>query len=325
MGKEATSRVLLFPGQGAQFVGMGQEFHASSEAARRVFERADAALGMELARHCFEGPEQSLAATDICQPAILTCSVAILATLEERGLLDRGQFRATAGLSLGEYTALWFAGVLSFEDALRLVRIRGQGMQRASEAEPSGMCSLLGATEEKARALCDAAADGEVLVLANLLAPGNLVISGHLSALERASARAKEFGIRRVVPLKVAGAFHSPLMQPAVEALESAFTQIEFSPPSLPVYSNVTAQPHGDVPQLRADLSRQVTSSVRWEDTMRAMLATGPSSFLEPGPGSVLTGLLRKVDKAAVASNVGTLSDLETFASAKTGAKEEKA
>lgn len=304
------SQAILFPGQGAQHVGMGREFHDASAAARAIFERADRTLAIPLTKLCFEGPAEALAATDVCQPAILTCSVAIVAALEERGALKRGDFACAAGLSLGEYTALWFAEALAFDDALRLVRTRGEAMQRASEAAPSGMVALLGASEEQARAVCAKHAQGDVLQPANFLGPGNIAVSGSKAALERLVAKAREDGIRRALPLKVAGAFHSPLMQPAAARLEAAFAKVELGAPKLPVYSNVTGEPHGERREIQAALVRQLTAPVVWEKTVRAMIAGGVREFVEPGPGSVLTGLLGKIDATVTARNVQRPDDL---------------
>lgn len=297
-------RAILFPGQGAQHVGMGREFHAASAAARGVFARADDVLGLPLTQLCLEGPEERLAATDVCQPAILACSAAIVAALEERGELRRADFACAAGLSLGEYTALWFAGSLSLEDALRLVRARGQAMQRASDANASGMVALMGATEEQARAVCAKFGQGDVLQPANFLGPGNIAVSGTKMALERLVAGAKGEGIRRAVALKVAGAFHSPLMEPALALLEAAFATVKLSPPAIPVVSNVTAAPHGDLATVRAMLLRQVTAPVLWEKSVRALIGGGVQEFVEVGPGSVLTGLIGKIDPQAKCVNV---------------------
>jgi len=298
------TRAILFPGQGAQHVGMGREFHDASAAARGVFQRADEVLGIPLTKLCLEGPEERLAATDVCQPAILACSAAIVAALEERGELSRADFAFAAGLSLGEYTALWFAGALALDDALRLVRARGEAMQRASEASASGMVALLGATEEQARAVCAKFAEGDVLVPANFLGPGNLAVSGSKAALERVVAKAKGEGIRRAIALKVAGAFHSPLMQPAIPVLEAAFANVKFGPTTIPVVSNVTAAPHGDVATMRATLLRQVTAPVLWEKSVRELIGRGVQEFVEVGPGSVLTGLVGKIDPRVRCVNV---------------------
>jgi [acyl-carrier-protein] S-malonyltransferase len=308
------TQAILFPGQGAQHVGMGRAFHDASAAARAVFERADRTLHLPLTKLCFEGPEEKLAETDVCQPAILACSVAIVAALEERGSLKRSDFACAAGLSLGEYTALWFAGALSFEDALRLVRTRGQAMQRASEASPSGMVALIGASEEQARAACAKHAQGEVLQPANFLGPGNIAVSGSKAALERLVAKAREDGIRRAIPLKVAGAFHSPLMEPAVAVLAAAFAKVALKEPALPVFSNVTGAPHGTLAETKATLMRQITAPILWERSVRAMIASGVDQFVEPGPGAVLTGLVGKIDAGVRARNVQKPEDLERVA-----------
>ncbi len=313
-------RAILFPGQGAQHVGMGKSFFDASAAARAIFERAEEAIGLPLANLCFEGPEAKLAATDVCQPAILTCSVAIVAALQERGQWRREEFAFAAGLSLGEYTALWFAGALAFEDAVRLVRARGAGMQAASDRVPSGMVALLGANEEQARAVCASFAQGEVLQPANFLGPGNVAISGTKAALARVVAGAKAAGIRRAIPLQVAGAFHSPLMEPGVAALESALGAVKLDAPRIQVFSNVTAQPHGSPPQIRAALVQQVTAPVLWEKSVRALLSLGVKEFVEPGPGGVLSGLLGKIDAAAKCRNVQKQDDLERNAAGGNGA-----
>ncbi len=306
-------RAILFPGQGAQFVGMGKDFFDQSQAAREVFEKANEALGISLSELCFDGPKEKLSETDICQPAILTTSAAIVAALEERGVCRREEFDVAAGLSLGEYTALWFAGALDLEDAIRLVRVRGQGMQAASDAAPSGMASMIGAKPEAVQALCEKYGQGEVLRPANYLAPGNIAISGAKEALDRAVAGAKGEGIRRAIPLDVAGAFHSPLMEPGVPRLQEALEQIDRKPLRIPVYSNVTAKPHEEA-GVRDHLVEQVTSPVRWEDSMQALLQAGVTEFWEPGPGTVLTGLMAKIQRDSVRQSVARYEDLEGLA-----------
>jgi [acyl-carrier-protein] S-malonyltransferase len=293
---------------------MGRGFFEQSKAARETFTSADEVLGLSLSKVCFEGPEEKLAETDLCQPAILTCSVAIVRALRERGVLDGTAFDAAAGLSLGEYSALWFAGALSFEDALRLVRIRGQAMQQASELSPSGMISLLGAGPEVAQKLCERYAEGDVLVCGNFLAPKNTAVAGSVAALDRIEQHAAEEGVRRAVRLKVAGAFHSPLMQQAQAALREALSTVEIQSPKIPVLANVSAQPHAGGEQIREDLVRQVTSSVRWDESMQALLARGIQEFLEPGPGTVLSGLLRQIDKKVQRQSVDQIEELEAMA-----------
>jgi [acyl-carrier-protein] S-malonyltransferase len=307
-------RAIVFPGQGAQHVGMGRSFHEASAAARDHFARASAVLGYDLAKLCFEGPEAELEKTDRCQPAILVCSAAIVAALEERGALKRSDFALAAGLSLGEYTALWFAGAIGFEDAVRVVRERGRGMQAASEARPSGMLALLGANEELAAQVCAKRAEGDVLTPANYLCPGNIAISGAKAALERVTANARADGVRKAIPLKVAGAFHSKLMEPGLPLLTAALAGAKLAAPRIPVISNVTAQPHGDVATIGPTLLRQVTSPVLWERSMRTLVAMGVTEMLEPGPGGVLTGLLGKIDGNVRCRNVQKVDDLAQVA-----------
>jgi len=298
---------LLCPGQGAQKVGMGVALAEGSPAARDVFRRCSEALGFDLLALCAEGPAERLTRTDVCQPAILATSAASLAAAEGEGRLDPGACGAALGLSLGEYTALYAAGVLALEDAVRLVRLRGEAMQEASDASPSGMTSIIGATREEAQAVCDEATrEGGVCVVANLNAPGQVVISGDLAALDRAQAVAAERGFRRAIRLDVAGAFHSPLMEPARARLERAIEQTTFSAARFDVLGNVTAEPSRDPGTLRVNLVRQLTSPVLFEESIRRALADGADRFVELAPGRVLTGLVKKVDRGASAEALET-------------------
>jgi [acyl-carrier-protein] S-malonyltransferase len=303
MGKTA----VVFPGQGAQQVGMGADLVAASPRAARIFAQAGEILGFDVQRLCAEGPAERLESTDVQQAAILVTSVACLEAWRELGETDIDRTAlATAGLSLGEYTALYFAGSLSFRDAVRLVRRRGELMQQAAEASPSGMVSLIGADEAKAKSLCSAAAEGEVLVAANLNCPGQIVLSGAKSACARAAARAEEFGMK-AVPLKVAGAFHSPFMQPAADGLSKVLAEVEIRPPRIPVLSNVTAAPHADPASIRRSLTEQLTKPVRWQGCMEYLLGHGFDTFVEVGPSRVLSGLMRKINRQARTVSVGTL------------------
>ncbi len=291
------NRALVFPGQGAQYVGQGKGFFAKFPEAKSVFEKADAALDFDLSGRCFSGPEDELNRTDVCQPAILTTSWAIVTTLLERGRMRPEDFQLTCGLSLGEYTALVFAGSLSFEDAVRLVRRRGQLMQEASEAKPSGMVSLMGIELPAAEEVCRQASDTGIVQVANLNCPGQIVISGENAALERASSLAQEAGARRAIPLKVAGAFHSPVMAPVATGLKAALAEVEIRAPQTGFLTNVTGGALTEPEEIRNALAEQVLRPVLWERAMRQCLDQGIERFVEPGPSQVLTGLMKKIDR----------------------------
>ncbi len=288
---------VLFPGQGAQFPGMGRDWVAAFPAAARMFERAERALGFPLRTAIWDEGER-VHRTDVAQPGILTTSAAIVAVLEERGL-QRSTSALTAGLSLGEYTALWYAGALEFEDAVRLVRLRGEAMQEASERVPSSMTSLMGATPEQAEALAAVGRTSGICAVANLNAPGQVVISGEIAALAAAEAAAAQHGVKRAVRLSVAGGFHSECMRSASERLERALAEVPLRAPRLPFVSNVTAGPLREPAEIKAALARQVCAPVLWERSMRHALAAGVDAVLEPGPGNVLCGLMRRIAKDA--------------------------
>jgi [acyl-carrier-protein] S-malonyltransferase len=294
---------LLFAGQGAQSVGMGKELFDQVPAARQVFEEADRVLGVKLTEVCFNGPEDRLTDTSWCQPAIFTHSLAALAAVQ--AARPGFQFQAAAGLSLGELTALTAAGWMNFSDGLRTVRRRGELMQEACRQTQGGMASVMGMDLEKLRAVCDEAG----VQVANLNCPGQIVISGEKAGIERAAALAKERGAKRALPLTVAGAYHSRLMQSAADQLQAHLASLAVQSAGIPVISNVTAQPH-DAASLKSQLVKQVTSSVRWEDSMRHLLGQGFRSFIELGPGDVLAGLLKRIDKEARVVSVGKPADL---------------
>jgi [acyl-carrier-protein] S-malonyltransferase len=295
----------LFPGQGAQTLGMGRQLVQSTPPAAEVFERAKAILGYDLLQVCSEGPAEKLDSTVYSQPALFVTSLAALEWLRANKSEIHSACQAAAGLSLGEYTALVFADVMSFEDGLRVVQERGRAMQDAADAVPSGMVSILGMDAEKIEKLCaDARAEGEVLQIANYLGPGNIVVSGHKGACERVANLAVTAGAMKTIPLAVAGAFHTPLMQPAVERLEKALSGVAMKRPRIPVISNVDAHPHDDPDQIRELLVKQVVAPVRWEDSMRKMLAHGHRPFWEVGPGRVLRGLLKRIDRKVEADGV---------------------
>lgn len=287
----------LFPGQGAQTVGMGKRLAETLPAARRLYDRAAEVLGYDLAKLCFEGPAEELDSTVYSQPALFVTSLAGLESLRAESPDVVLSCEATAGLSLGEYTALVFAGVMDFDDGLRLVQRRGAAMQEASDATPGGMVSILGLERSEVEALCEKARGGEILGIANFLCPGNIVISGTVGACERAAELAPKMGAMKALPLAVAGAFHTEIMRPADLRLAEALADVRMHKPKIPVISNVDASAHDDVEEIRELLVRQVLSPVRWEDSLRALLAQGFDQFYEVGPGRVLLGLLRRIDR----------------------------
>ncbi|HYO23873.1 MAG TPA: ACP S-malonyltransferase [Lacipirellulaceae bacterium] len=300
-----TQTAFLFPGQGAQTVGMGSAVAASLPAARALFDQASGILGYDLLQLCTAGPEDKLNSTVFSQPALFVCSLAALERLRQDNADAVSGCVVAAGLSLGEYTALAFAGAMSFEDALRVVAERGRAMQAASDATPSGMVSILGLDREKIESLCDEAREADVLQIANFLCPGNIVVSGGKPACSRVAALAEAAGAMKVIPLAVAGAFHTPLMQAAVEPLAAALAQVPLQPPRIPVLSNVDAQPHADPEEIRQLLVRQVVSPVQWEESLRRLLAEfGVEKCYEVGPGRVLSGLLKRIDRRFPCENV---------------------
>ncbi|MCE3019319.1 MAG: ACP S-malonyltransferase [Pirellula sp.] len=291
---------LLFPGQGAQTVGMGRGLLERSARARELFEIASGILGFDLAKLCVEGPEQELHRTSNAQPALFVHSMAALTLfLEEKpGILD--SVVAVAGLSLGEYSALAAAGAISFEDGVRLVQERGAAMQEAASAVDSGMASVLGLEREQLEALCNASRQlGEVLQVANLLCPGNIAISGQSASLNEAEKRSAEAGASRFIRLNVAGAFHTDIMKPAVKRLSSAIASTNFSPLHYPLYANVDSQPHVQPSEIAELLTQQMVSPVLWESTLRNLQSAGVDMFYEIGAGRVLAGTLKRVDRKA--------------------------
>ena len=296
---------LLFAGQGAQAVGMGKDLAAQVPAARQWFDRANAALGYDLAKICFEGPEGELTKTENAQPAIFLVGWIAFELLKER--VPNLRFDATAGLSLGEFTALTAAGVMSFEEAIKVVRQRGRFMQEACDATKGGMAAIIGLDEAKTGEACNEAG----VELANLNCPGQIVISGPTDRMEKACEIAKAKGAKKALPLTVAGAYHSALMAGAKPKLDAALKSISLNPAVVPVISNVTAQPHGLPAEIHQRLVEQVTSSVRWEDSMRHLLAQGFTRFIELGPGKALSGFMKRIDGSAQMLNVADVGSLE--------------
>lgn len=296
---------LLFAGQGAQAVGMGRDFAEQFPTAKHWFEKANAALGYDLAKVCFEGPEAELTKTENAQPGIFLVGWIAFELLKERvpGL----KFDATAGLSLGEFTALTAAGAMSFEHGIKVVQQRGRYMQEACEATKGGMAAIIGLDEAKTREACVESG----VELANLNCPGQIVISGPADKMAAACELTKAKGAKKAMPLTVAGAYHSQLMASAQPKLDTALKGAGLQSPAVPVISNVTAQPHGAASEIHQRLVQQVTSSVRWEDSMRYLLAQGYTRFIELGPGKALSGFMKRIDGNAQMLNVGDVASLE--------------
>ena len=292
-----SNTAFLFPGQGAQTVGMGQALYDALSEARTLYDTAGEILGYDLASLCFDGPQEKLDSTLISQPALFVTSLAVLESLRVEQPEVVEACGGAAGLSLGEYTALVFSGALSFEAGLRVVQQRGEAMQQAADATPSGMVSVLGLEKNQVQELCTQAAAGDVLTIANYLCPGNIVISGDKAACERALPIALELGAMKAIPLAVAGAFHTPIMESAVARLTEALETVSFAPPRIPVVLNVDGQFHDDPSMIQKLLARQVVEPVLWEASMRALLERGATEFYEVGPGRVLRGLLRRIER----------------------------
>ncbi len=299
---------LLFAGQGAQAVGMGKDLAEKFPSAKTWFDRANAALGYDLASVCFNGPEPELIKTENAQPGIFLVSWVAFELLKEH--VPALKFDAAAGLSLGEFTALAAAGAMSFEDGLRVVRQRGRFMQEACDATRGGMAAVIGLDEAPTREVCAEAG----VVLANLNCPGQLVISGETDKIAKAVELAKAKGAKRAIPLPVAGAYHSPLMAGAQPKLQAELAKINILSPVVPVISNVTALPHGRPSGIRERLIEQVTSSVLWEQSMRTLLAQDFTRFIELGPGTALSGFMKRIDKNAQMLNVADVASLEATA-----------
>ncbi|MBL8825236.1 MAG: ACP S-malonyltransferase [Planctomycetia bacterium] len=286
----------LFPGQGAQAVGMAKDLCTQLPAARELFDRAQSVLGYDLFSLCAFGPDDKLTATDVSQPAIFVASLAALEKLRGESADVINRCTHTAGLSLGEYTALTFAGAFTFEEGLRLVQKRGEAMQAAAQTTPSSMASILLIEVPQVEEICKQASSKGLVKIANLLCPGNTVISGDIAAVDEA-VKLAEATSAKVVRLSVAGAFHTDLMKPADQQLAAALAEVDIKKPRIPVWSNVDAKPHDDPAEIRDLLVKQVLSPVRWEETMRAMLAVGVGTYYEIGPGRVLAGLMKRIQR----------------------------
>lgn len=308
------TRALVFPGQGSQFVGMGKSLAESEEAARLVFEEVDDALSQNLSKIMWEGSEDDLRLTENTQPALMAVSIAVIRTLEAGGAKVSEIASHVAGHSLGEYSALAAAGAFSLADTARLLKLRGKAMQRAVPVGEGAMAAILGLSLDDVRAVSDEAAQGEVVVAANDNADGQVVISGHKGAVERAIDIAKEKGAKRGVLLPVSAPFHCPLMQPAADEMKAALADVTIARPSLPVIANVLAAPVSEPEGIANLLVEQVTGAVRWRESVGSMSSLGITQMVEVGAGKVLSGLARRIDRSLATASLQEPADIEAFA-----------
>lgn len=313
------ARAFIFPGQGSQLIGMGKNLADASEAARAVFQEVDDALNQKLSEIMWEGPLDTLTLTENAQPALMAASMAVVRSLEkDHGFSIEDNVKFVAGHSLGEYSALAAAGALSITDAARLLKLRGQAMQKAVPVGKGAMAALLGVGRDVAEKLADKAAEGEVCQVANDNDPGQVVLSGTKTAIERVQNMGKEFGVRRVAPLPVSAPFHCSLMQPAANAMAAALNDTDLKSPVVPLVANVKAAPLTDPGEIKRSLVDQVTGTVRWRECVSYMTANGITDFYELGAGKVLSGLVRRIDKTVNATSLQNAEDIEAALSSMT-------
>ena len=312
-----TKRAFTFPGQGSQTVGMGKELAAAYPEARAVFDEVDAALGQGLSAIMFEGPDETLRLTENAQPALMAVSLAVIRVLEAKGISVKSHAAYVAGHSLGEYTALCAAGTFSLADTARLLKLRGQSMQQAVPVGQGAMAAILGLDLPAVERAAADASDGEVCAVANDNAPGQVVISGHVAAVNRASELCKAAGAKRALPLPVSAPFHCALMRPAADAMEEALDRVGMQAPVVPVVSNVLARPISDPAEIRKRLVEQVTGMVRWTESVGWLTTEGGvTDLIELGTGKVLTGLAKRIAPDAIAASIGTPADVDAFVAA---------
>ena len=305
----------IFPGQGAQTIGMGKDFADQFLVAKDIFEKADNILGYKLTDICFEGPEDKLNSTIFSQPAIFVTSAAILEVLRSNEKTSRITPDVTAGLSLGEYSALYAAGAMSFEDGLRLVQKRGEAMQAAADSSKGGMVSILKLEGEKLDELIKEAAQDQILVASNFNCPGQVVLTGQIEACERAVELAEKFGAMKAIPLKVAGAFHSEMMSPAANSLKEALINSDIRTPNTKVIANIDAEYYSDAQSIISGLTTQLVQPILWQKSMEKLLAQGCDTFYEIGPNRVLTGLMKKINRKTKVINISTVAAFELLLS----------
>ncbi|MCF7808111.1 MAG: ACP S-malonyltransferase [Candidatus Marinimicrobia bacterium] len=301
-------RALVFPGQGSQFVGMGQDIFDTSQVVQEMYAKASDILGYDIADVTFNGPLEALTETRVTQPALFITSAACFSLIP-----DGFEFQLVAGHSLGEYSALFAAGVLNFVDALSIVKVRAEGMQAASQVQKGSMAAVLNLSRKDVEKVCQQASETGIVQAANFNSPGQIVISGEEAAVHKAMELAKALGARKVVELNVSGAFHSPLMAPATEALRAAIAKATFNSAKVPVVANVDAAATTDPQTIQANLIQQLESPVLWEDSVETMLNNGITEFLEVGPGRVLQGLIRRIERGAGVAGISTREQLETL------------